>query len=87
MPVEVPVDEQVARYRWFRGEVTVGDLEQFFRLDAAARAVVADERRPVTKPGVGGAVGHGPNAGDVPGGHSAVGACGGGPVRRRAGGG
>lgn len=26
MPVDVLVDEQVARYRWFRGEVTVGDF-------------------------------------------------------------
>ncbi|MFG1709880.1 hypothetical protein ACFLIM_42625 [Nonomuraea sp. M3C6] len=39
-------DEQVARYRRFRGEVTVGELEQFFRLDAKARAVVAGKRRP-----------------------------------------
>lgn len=41
-------DEQVARYRRFRDEVTVGGLEQFFRLDAKARAVVSDKRRPAT---------------------------------------
>jgi hypothetical protein len=30
---------------------TVGELEQFFRLDAKARVVVADKRRPGTKLG------------------------------------
>jgi hypothetical protein len=39
-------DEQVARYRRFRDEVTVAELEQFFRLDAKARAVAGDKRRP-----------------------------------------
>ncbi|WP_084262312.1 DUF4158 domain-containing protein [Actinomadura formosensis] len=51
MPVDFLSDEQVARYRRFRDEVTVGELEQFFRLDAKARAVVADKRRPATKLG------------------------------------
>ncbi|MDL4776778.1 MULTISPECIES: hypothetical protein [Thermomonosporaceae] len=43
MPVDFLSHEQVARYRRFRDEVTVGELEQFFRLDAKARAVVADK--------------------------------------------
>jgi hypothetical protein len=29
MPVVFSSDEQVARYRRFRGEVTVGELQQF----------------------------------------------------------
>jgi hypothetical protein len=51
MPVDFLSDEQVARYRRFREEVTVAELEQFFRLDAEARAVVAEKRRPATKLG------------------------------------
>lgn len=50
MPADFLSDEQVERYRRFRGEVTVGGLERFFRLDAKARGV-ADKRRPATKPG------------------------------------
>lgn len=51
MPVDFLSEEQVARYRRFRGEVTVAELEQFFRLDAKALAVVAEKRRPATKLG------------------------------------
>ncbi|MEU4540669.1 hypothetical protein AB0G15_38145 [Streptosporangium sp. NPDC023825] len=51
MPVDFLSDEQVARYRRFRPEVSVAELEQFFRLDAKALEALAGKRRPATKPG------------------------------------
>ncbi|WP_271217556.1 DUF4158 domain-containing protein [Streptosporangium carneum] len=48
MPVDFLSDEQVARYRRFQPEVSVAELEQFFRLDARA---LAGKRRPATKLG------------------------------------
>jgi hypothetical protein len=49
--VEFLSDEQVARCRRFRPEVSVAELEQFFRLDAKAPKTPAGKRRPATKPG------------------------------------
>jgi hypothetical protein len=57
MPVDFLSDEQVARYRRFRPEMSVAELEQSFRLDAKALDALAGKRRPATKLGVGGAVG------------------------------
>ncbi|GAA2788985.1 DUF4158 domain-containing protein [Nonomuraea dietziae] len=51
MPVDFLSDEQVARYRRFRLEVSVADLEQFFRLDAKALEALAGKRRPATRLG------------------------------------
>ncbi|NBE93952.1 DUF4158 domain-containing protein [Nonomuraea sp. KC401] len=51
MPVDFLSDEQVARYRRFRPEVSVAELEQFFRLDAKALQTLAGKRRPATKLG------------------------------------
>ncbi|WP_344948297.1 Tn3 family transposase [Sphaerisporangium flaviroseum] len=51
MPVDFLSDEQVARYRQFRPEVSVAELEQFFRLDTKALQAVAGKRRPATKLG------------------------------------
>jgi hypothetical protein len=50
MPVDFLSDEQVARYRRFRPEVSVAELEQFFRLDAKALEALAGKRRPAPKP-------------------------------------
>jgi Domain of unknown function (DUF4158) len=44
-------DEQVARYRRFRPEVSVAELEQFFRLDSRALEALTSKRRPATKLG------------------------------------
>lgn len=49
MPVDFLSDEQVARYRRFRGEVSTAELEQFFRLDAKALEALAGKRRPAAK--------------------------------------
>jgi hypothetical protein len=51
MPVDFLSDEQVARYRRFRPEVSVAELELFFRLDARALEALAGKRRPATKLG------------------------------------
>ncbi|GAA3801961.1 hypothetical protein GCM10022226_22230 [Sphaerisporangium flaviroseum] len=51
MPVDFLSDEQVARYRRFRGEVSAAELEQFFRLDVKALDVLAGKRRPAAKLG------------------------------------
>ncbi|WP_147268872.1 DUF4158 domain-containing protein [Sphaerisporangium album] len=51
MPVDFLSDEQVARYLRFRPEVSVAELEQFFRLDAKALEALASKRRPATKLG------------------------------------
>jgi TnpA family transposase len=51
MPVDFLSDEQVSRYRRFRDEVTVAELEEFFRLDAKARDALTSKRRPAIKLG------------------------------------
>ncbi|MFV2197851.1 Tn3 family transposase [Nocardiopsis sp. LOL_012] len=51
MPHEFLSDEQIARYTRFPDEVSVGDLEQFFRLDAKAHKAVATKRSPANKLG------------------------------------
>lgn len=51
MPHEFLSDEQIARYARFPDEVSIGDLEQFFRLDAKAHETVATKRLPATKLG------------------------------------
>ncbi|MFI6792024.1 hypothetical protein ACIBG4_32315 [Nonomuraea sp. NPDC050383] len=45
MPVDFLSDEQVARYRRLWPEVSVAELEQFFRLDAKALQALASKRR------------------------------------------
>ncbi|MFG6201006.1 DUF4158 domain-containing protein [Nonomuraea sp. JJY05] len=51
MPVDFLSDEKVARYRRFRPEVSMAELEQFFRLDSRALEALASKRRPATKLG------------------------------------
>jgi hypothetical protein len=51
MLVDFLSDQHVARYRQFRPEVSVAELEQFFRLDAKALDALAGKR----ETGVGGA--------------------------------
>jgi hypothetical protein len=48
VPVDFLSDEQVARYRRFRDEGSVAELEQFLHLDAKALDVPAGKRRPAT---------------------------------------
>ncbi|MEU4332702.1 DUF4158 domain-containing protein [Nonomuraea dietziae] len=46
-----PLSEHVARGRRFRPEVSVAELEQFFRLDVKALEALAGKRRSATKLG------------------------------------
>src|SRR5690606_15675768 len=51
MPHEFLSDEQIARYARFPAEVTVADLEQYFRLDSAALKAASAKRTPATRLG------------------------------------
>ncbi|TQN31697.1 TnpA family transposase [Haloactinospora alba] len=51
MPHDFLSDEQIARYARFPAEVSVSELEQFFRLDSQARAMATAKRGPASKLG------------------------------------
>ncbi|WP_141921494.1 DUF4158 domain-containing protein [Haloactinospora alba] len=47
MPHDFLSDAQIARYARFPAKMSVGELEQFFRLDGQARAMGTAKRTPV----------------------------------------
>ncbi len=51
VPVDFLSDDQVSCYGRFLAELTPGELEQFFRLDARARELAAAKRRDATRLG------------------------------------